>query len=439
MPGRAAGFIKRGFHGTARVTLWLVFVALVACTVLLFTTTGGSVPAAFRSWEELGCVDPEVDTQSPNVSAFHCMSDCGQYYMTSTWNGNTQVPQWNYTVREWTTAKIICHLEQSNMIPNRLIVSTDGSLIAANTSFGLRGDAFLVFDGSNGHVDREFSKDIGRFQFSPDGKTVAFEHGGMVHLNSLHPRTAIKTLTLEKSREVAELFYDSNARPKALVFQRDDQSKGAEVWDILSGRRDWRIDGLRAIPGEWSPTRFAFPASSPDSARLFMYYSLADGKAVPLATEATQQSPGNFSHDGRFLAYKTDQPSILDRFVPEGKEFEWRNQLFWLTKTFPNLRVSNLWTIVDVQIGTSWPTRKASRSFSAYFNEHDPVLTTFGRDGAYDWDLPPRQRWFTPWAWPALMATLALGYYLWPWRGRNAKNRLAGTNQTQAVEAVRTN
>ena len=77
-------------------------------------------------------------------------------------------------------------------------------------------------------------------------------------------------------------------------------------------------------------------------------------------------------------------------------------EVAWLTRKVPFLGDSIAWTVMDVQIGKTWPELKTGDLGSACFQSDNSHIITFGHYGAYEWDLPPRQRWFTPWVWASL-------------------------------------
>ncbi|CAN5427679.1 hypothetical protein BH10PLA2_BH10PLA2_02930 [soil metagenome] len=420
MINQSVGRIRRGTGRVVRLSLWMLFISLSACTVLLFSTTGGSVPAAFRSWAELGCVSPE--SESTEGSDIVCMSQCGRFYLTATRIGNAKAPEPTYTVCKWADGEPICTLQLHSMQPTKLVVSSDGAFIAINNSQENGSDSYLIFDASDGSMQAAFPRLIDRLNFSPDSKSFVYSKGRMIHVESCSPRTRIRTLALEGERVVAEVYFNSEGKPKALSFQRDDDSQGAEGWDILSGRRDWRVEGLRAIPLLRAPIHFAFPAIPEASSGSIEYFSLADGNRIPINSEAPQQRPGTFSYDGRFLVYPSFHAASVDRFLSNEKAWEWRQQLFRLSKTFPIFRPSLDWNVIDSKTGITFPAlTHASISSAAFIHSQNFGLTTFHYDGVYEWDLPPRQRWFTPWAWASLAATVGMGYWLWSKRRRTKK------------------
>jgi hypothetical protein len=424
MTAKGTGKNRRRIRGAFRLCCRLLLIPLVTCTVLLFTTTGGSVPAAFWSWDDLGCVSAAVDW-SPSTERFLCMSQCGRFYMTEVLSEDEQAAILHYVIYDWSNRKAILTLAPDAVLPYSLIVSKDRSLLAVGCYPGFGTAGFYIFQSSTGHLDRSFAQNIQCLQFSPDGKSVVFSLDGKIHFESLGPRAQIKTLELNKSRRVAGVFYDSTGSPKALVFQHDDKSAGAELWDVLSGERGWRAENIQGIWESFFTSPQLFMAWRENDADQAGHYSLENGRLHRTADLMNMECQ-MMSADSRFLAFRSVRPSILEMVVPASLGDKYYEQMDWLTRTFLVLREARRWSVMDVETGKTWPELKLGDSVSACFQADSSRIITFGSEGAYEWDLPPRQRWFTPWAWAALAATLLLGYCVWPRRGE--KTRDAGAN-----------
>src|SRR5262249_17396598 len=158
-----------------------LLVPMVACRALLFATTSGSVPTGFRSWEDLGCVSPDIADPSSTGSHFCCMSQCGLYYMTSTSRRTPDAQAGAFAVRDWSSRAIVGPVENRKINPLWLIMSSN-QLFLAVMDERAAPSGFSICNVSNGRLDPSFPQGMECLAFSPDSKTVVFIHGGMVHL-----------------------------------------------------------------------------------------------------------------------------------------------------------------------------------------------------------------------------------------------------------------
>ena len=61
---------------------WIGFGMLTVLTFILFCVTGGPVPAAFHSWEELGIRPLWGSDNRQSIPCLACISRCGRYLAT---------------------------------------------------------------------------------------------------------------------------------------------------------------------------------------------------------------------------------------------------------------------------------------------------------------------------------------------------------------------
>jgi hypothetical protein len=89
----------------------------------------------------------------------------------------------------------------------------------------------------------------------------------------------------------------------------------------------------------------------------------------------------------------------------------------WLKEQFPD---ENRLALVDLHSGQTWFALPEALMMT--FTEDCSGLILFTDEGRYDYDVPPRWQYFTPWAWAALGVWLSLVAIWWklrkrPWLG----------------------
>jgi hypothetical protein len=201
-------------------------------------------------------------------------------------------------------------------------------------------------------------------------------------------------------------FYDQNRQPKYFY----QEGSYLEQWDVLNDMCDWH----RALPAMIS----AIP--SPDGSVLItlpddsemICWSRADGRQ--LARIQSGASDFCLTADDRFMLYRYVRSHWLEpllRRLPVNASWTaniWLKPSFW-------------WELCDTYRGTTWPAIPAPTDIAEIegqyrFLEHGSQLTTIDDHGIYEWDLPPRWQYFTPWAWPGLGAWLSLVAIGWKLR-----------------------
>jgi hypothetical protein len=350
-------------------------------------------------------------------------------------------------IRDWPSGSVLWTCESYSLsLPTCLLVSKDQNVFTMREGSRNRvyelpvgkwnsqifGSDRWVFYTKDGTQDSSYPDWLTCVSFSPDGKSVIFGAEQIVKVESFSPRLLIKSIEFDPSREVCDVFYDQDQRPKAMVFRRDESTEWTELWDLLGGRCDWRIEGLRdsVVPHETSNEVWAGgPRADPQQ---LGFYSLADGHLLrnyPMMSDL-HNYPYKLpclSNDGCYFVYWLERPGSLRGALKRWDSVEWiREKLDQLEQSNPGLGSSHTLAMLNVQTGAKWFDFKlrhaqfATESDTAFIRENDYRLTTIDDDGVYDYDLPPRQRWFTPWAWASLAACMVLTWLMWPRRKRRA-------------------
>jgi dipeptidyl aminopeptidase/acylaminoacyl peptidase len=99
-----------------------------------------------------------------------------------------------------------------------------------------------------------------------------------------------------------------------------DSTLGNIFWqfaDGSGGRERLTTSATQQSPSSWSPDgqRLAFTNVSPTTGRDIMVLSLADRKAQPFLTTPFVEGAPEFSPDGRWLAYTSDESSRFEVYV----------------------------------------------------------------------------------------------------------------------------
>ena len=239
-----------------------------------------------------------------------------------------------------------------------------------------------------------------------------------------------KRLTSFKADEasaIATVFFDRNSQAKALLFRFDGELvAGLELWDLASRIREWKNSDLPRWHCLYAASTYHWLVA-PHSAQTRLY-SMKDGRLLKsmMANYMDENELDNslpimtkdmLSEGGYYYLTRRATPSILSPLARLCRKDGWLSELRdLLALQYSFLRSRTSFIVQDVETEKTWSINCGADG--ACFRVSDACLTTLQVEGAYDWDLPPRQRWFTPWAWPSLAITLALTWYLWPWGRR---------------------
>jgi hypothetical protein len=436
---------KRSFRALA----WLCLVLLAGLTVLLFATTGGAVSSQFRSWEELSCQPFWVPSNSATTPRFACMSKCGRYY--ATFALNNEVPSKFETIlhffharavdieiHDWTTDETICRIQKLFALPQSLQVICPCDFLILQDSDGCSS----AYEISTGKPVRSFPKSMTGFAITPDGNRVLFADGRVARLESFPGRLPLKTQEYEADGNLTA-FFDENGLAKVYRLMRNENSYtiGAELWDLESGQRDWAKDWNYGRREWFGACSWTWTITGTGTSARFDCESLIDGRLIGSHTVYRGEFASSLwpclSPSKRYCVFP-DRRSWLPKRLRE-----WISSQAWLEKAsgrideyFPIQGPRIEWRLEDFSTGqimslkglefskTDWQcvdkeTRDLQHNFSpADFFDPKPGFYTLDERGVHVWDLPPRMRWFTPWAWLSLAVTLAMGWVLWKSRTR---------------------
>ncbi len=463
----ATGMTVRLMRYAIRVAAWLGSLFLTGLTLFLFTQTSQTFPRAFRSWKEIGFEPDRTGDITHSTPRFLCMSRCGRYFCTVDFFRASARIETDFTIRHWPGGEPLCTLPKSYH-PNSILVSKDEQWIALRNGDRIlrfiSGPRSRTFGGSTWQIYRKdgakwsIAEQARTCDFSPNGQSMMIATEHTVQVKSKEGRI-IKEMEFDPSHVVASVFFDANENPKAVIFEGNvattpiggmriletdeamdqaiDHHNETECWDITTEQRDWVIEGLRAkiIPSD--PSRIVWMASVRNDPGSMRFYSLVDARMLGShqiwpEVRVMPAELNCLSHNGEFFVFYHRRPGVLHYFEGSGAIATWVNaKNRWLEQMAPALAESVNLCLLDTQTGVISKIGKDQEEFkiswgrealNANFHENEPLLTTFDDDGAYEWDLPPRMRWFTPWAWAALAAWLALVWFLLPW-SRSIKQR----------------
>jgi hypothetical protein len=223
-------------------------------------------------------------------------------------------------------------------------------------------------------------------------------------------------------------YFDSRGHPKVLLnlyLGMLEVWGDLEVWDLASNRKERILrkadlgipwPSLRNEPDFWHISSGAsvfvlgFEESSSMSVR-----SLEDDR--PPKTISVPRASFHFlecSADGRYLACYYGRSNPLVSIV----ESRHRGLERWLRERFPDQYGI---TLCDLQTGRSWSNFKAPALASGNgiaFGEDSTSLIILTAEGRFVYDVPPRWRYFSPWACVAFGAWLAMMAAWWRLRER---------------------
>jgi hypothetical protein len=402
--------------------LWLciLLIPMSVVTVLLFTTTGRLVPRTFRSWDELGCtpywrlaLDQFFEDPTPRF----VMSECGSYFAKMTPHpGKRDEGKVDVSFHEFSSGTRLCALEDRHQFL-AFRVSRDRRFLSLKEG---PVDLFDLKSGTPVQCPIDQNENVySDLVFAPDSQSALLADRPKIKLIDLNSRATLRELRQSGPGDT-KLFYDRAGRPKYYRFDEPE----LEQWDVLTENCDWRRKFPDSLVSELTSrdrTVF-FTLDANDS--LLNCWSISEGHCIaqlPIGDQSRDLF--RLSADGRFMLYGYSEPHWLEPILqrlPSAALSSWSNRL---ERAFG-------WNVYDTHRGANYAGLPSAREYGGFdgqaqFVEFGSQLNTADNQGIYEWDLPPRWQYFTPWAWPALATWLSLIGIVWMLR----QTRKSGTAQ----------
>ncbi len=419
---RVAEFSRR----VARWSAGLLLAPLGLLTFGLFFTTGGPEPHEFIPINRLGfSMAPYNGRPTDNGKpAFLGLSLSGRCFITVSPSTSDHV----VGIEKEVSAKVI---DTSTM---QMRGSFQGG-IESRWHFEISPDRESLFTGALDRLlVRHFSSSKAEITSievpwqkgdrNGFGANTVFAQGGRqllihsfnraFHVDLIEHRTLAK-FELSGPGSIFGCFFDSNNRPKVLAFTGD-----WEVWDLASNQMDLTLS--KSLPE--STNQLGSPVISQggpgnppvlvrlteDSKTLFTR-SLEDGRIQQTcAIPGESAIPIKLSPNGRFLICEYRRLHPLVGFM--GGRFEWLDK--WMRNH--NFHPENRLALLDLQTDKTW--RDIVGGERTAFSDAGYRLISFTDEGRYEYDLPPRWQYFTPWAWASFGAWISLAALWWKLRKR---------------------
>ncbi len=391
---------------------WLLgglFCPLACLTIILFCFTGRPLARGFLAWspgEYLGFRGRTHDER----------------HALSLMRGASFDPQALYLIRDVETWSPRAQVELPS--PWDVLVSPTGSLLSIASRTKKSGFDFYSIPPGRlvGEIMPQWSTPGGRelLAMSRDGKLALIAHDrDPVQLWDLDSFKHLRTVETGY-RKVIACFFDAEDKPKVLCydFPIEPVAGKLECWDVST-----KSTVCFFADSETASTRYHRVSNDASTlimeidSQTFGVWSVKDGQLRRRLRLGTRPADISIAPEGRFVAVRFEEkptgfndwlyehcPSILQglRKMPAADPFLMRE---------PG-------SLHEIATGKQWKFPSCA---------YGPVVAsgstciTFDRQGRYEYDLPPRWRYFTPWAWAALGAWLAVGGGWWYLGRRTAR------------------
>ncbi len=417
----------------ARWALGMAFILTSILTLTLFLTTGHLVPEAFNSWADLGCSPLSLEELRGDITdstpLFMGVTSCGRAYLARSLRDAEKpsaTPKRTTYYDIWTNEELGCtDLNIDGFM--RPALSRNGK----NLLMGVEPNGLAIRHSDSKKELVGISNADGFAQFwlnkASNCALTRTDSGGAIW----DMATGKQLSSFRLPRKKTSFGYcDLEGHAKCLTV-----TDSFEIWNEETGSREFVLSSKSSeITQNWRAFQF-----SPDCRRLaivgeknVLVWSLEDGNllwTLPKLYLVCTSKIGNgstwtqcesgvaFSNNARWLTEEYCSSDPVADWV-----CSWNDNLSEIiSRWFP---MQDLAILIDLETGRTWPGLPAGNG--VVFSEDNSRMVTFGVDGRYEWSVPPRRQWFTPWAWAALGAWLSL-VAIW-WRLR--KQRGLGTVAT---------
>ncbi|CAN5479759.1 hypothetical protein BH10PLA2_BH10PLA2_19200 [soil metagenome] len=421
---RRFGLIKRWSRRIVWTCAWITFAFLASLTPFLFTTTSGPGPSKFHPWNEFGCKGYWLSITRNSSDVFVCLSDCGKFYAIAQPQLIADRPQWDLLISSFGNQSTFSILKGLSIIPEALKISDDQRLISIKSSrYGNRATWYIR--DAKGQIEKQSASSCS-IEFAHDTSCIATVGGSGGYCGPIANFNPSRYVHNTHNKVVRHIFFDAEDKPLVLIDDDMEAHGAIELWAIDMGQRLWRIEKIdRYVEPFTFSSAITAVMHSGDKSHLHLY-SMVDGRKLrtlswPSDKWLSLMKPYH-SLNGKYFLHPTIRQGLSEK-LPSLSHFPWLDrQVHAVEAAIPAIAEAICWQLTDLDSndGALEITRTAGQSSldlvrqTACFHADAPILTTIQDDGLYDWDLPPRMRWFTPWAWPSLAATLVLGWFIWP-------------------------
>jgi hypothetical protein len=412
-----------------RLDRWAAGILFVLCgllTFILFYATGGPVPSRFVPAEELGfAFGAWQGLPGPNGKPqFLGLSPSGRCYITN-WLKPTDAGSLEPFATLWDTAtgqeigafrggvETRWHFEIS---PDRSVVFTTKNGRMAVRQFKAGGEEVtpILTEWNDSSSSALFGMGANTV-FSHDSRQLLVHSLQFAIPYDLEKRKPVASIRVPAFGSVFVCFFDSHNRAKVLAF-----NGSWEVWDGAASNLDVTLD--KRLPEDLGELGNAVISSGsavypPTLVRLtkdlesLLTRSLEDGsiqKVMPVPAPGAK--PIRFSPDGRFLlcCYQQQHPLMLvaRRLGESAEEWLWKHG-FGAEKRL---------ALVDLQTGSARLGLIGDENCA--FTDDSSRLISLSSAGRYEYGVPPRWQYFTPWAWAVLGGWFGFRILWWRSIGR---------------------
>ncbi len=410
---------------TARWCAALLIAPLGLLTFVLFISTGKPIPSGFLPADQIAfTLDEDGDTSGkpiywgPSQSA-QCLIATTALEPDEQNNGDSNSDNQLVSVFDPVTMQSLGSFRDNKnrllffeISPDRktLFSATSSRLLIRDLATGKKESAEIVTPWG----DLGESELAARVTLASDGKRILINTRHRAVCFDLLGRRTIAAFQLPAYYQIMTCFFDADACPKVLVYGLD-----LEVWDLARNQMDLALDQSELEKRDLLRTRYecySISATEPvlatlsSEANFLLVRSLQDGRSLQTySVPADSTNSVRFSPDGEFVLIdcvgRNRIASLAERRM-EGLDE-------WLERIFPWERNQ---TLLSLRTGRTWPGLAGDGR--CRFVEDGSHLISFTKDGRYEYDVPPRWRYFTPWAWAALGVWLIMIGVWWKLRRR---------------------
>ncbi len=258
-----------------------------------------------------------------------------------------------------------------------------------------------------------------KIAIGPNGRELLIQDRDGAVLYDLLARAILAKITGLVSR-IEGSFFGSDKKPKLLI----EHDKALRVWDLYTNKAEAILDHSKL-------SRY-YPANETDWLQAGRHTSIGRFNAATWFYDLDLVSV-NSLEDGSLLSMiRLPSANVQSvRIDPSGRFLAcayWHNEAWttaigswsaWIDRQISLISMNgHRLAVYDLQTEKEWVGLPGGDPIA--FSEGGGSVISFGEEGRFEYDLPPKWRYFTPWAWLALSAWVGIFICWFKLRKRSA-------------------